>query len=200
MKISNKIVAFVFLAVLAANAQEFEYLEHPKLPKHPNTRVSVYLHPVAFVIGLDESAIYVHSTIEIPISLYNAFVIKPSFWKDAKDSWKYIEGLDWSELDNTSLLRIGSGLGFRHYPGGRGEGLYLQGQAGAYYLSIEELDNKNKTTNTVWYDFTTSLGQTYKFAHISLYSDVGVGYACTTKGERTCSLVLDGNLGIGLPF
>lgn len=179
MKIFSKVIALLFLAVFAANAQ------------HPNTRVSVYLHPVALLVGLDAKMPMIYSTVEIPFSLYNALTVRPSLWFNTDDVKGY---------------RIGSDLGFRHYLSGRGEGMYLQPQAGVFYLSVDDIDfswgwqdeNRKKTEKSaMWYDFMGYFGYSYKFAYISIYSDTGIGYSCIA-GD--CFLSVDANFGIGIAF
>jgi len=206
-------MALVFLAVLAVNAQDYQEPQASQVPqedqyhyapqdfqniqnpKHPNTRLSVYLHPVALVAGLDMGIPMIYSTVEIPFNLFNALIVKPSLW------------INNSFLGETKFYRAGSDFGLRHYPSGRGEGLYLQPQFGAFYLSIkdwdwgvdfEEGDNTPKTKGSAfWYDFTGYFGYSYKFAYISIYSDTGVGYGCISG---VCSLIYDLNFGIGIPF
>jgi len=180
MNIFPKITILLFLAVFAANAQEY-----------PNERISVYLHPVALLVGLDAKIPMIYSTVEVPFSLYNALIVKPSLWLSTDDTNKF--------------YRVGSELGFRHYLDGRGEGMYLQPQIGAFYLSVNNIDfswfgedarEKNKES-AMWYDFMGYFGYSYKFAYISIYSDTGIGYSCIA-GD--CSLVFDANFGIGFAF
>jgi hypothetical protein len=213
MKQLNKImVVFLFLAVFAANANAQETQD--------NTRISVYLHPAVLLFSLNTGVPMIYSTVEIPFSLYNALIVKPSLWTSVKGK---------NELfDNVELFRLGSDVGFRHYPTGRGEGLYLQAQTCLHYLSIENTskgggsdpyddgyfsddDDSEKNSgkakfSTYWYDFMGYLGWTYKFRYISIYTDTGLGYACVggTKSNFNwsggCTLMWDANLGIGVAF
>jgi len=182
MKTLRKSVICLFLAIYTANASDYAI---------DNTRISVYLHPVSLLVGANAKMLMLQSTVETPLSLYNAPIIKPSVWYD-KD-----------------IFRIGADLGFRHYPGGRGEGLYLQPEVGAFYISAKDLyfdvfdDENDKDYNQMkrqkgaWFDFMGYLGCTYKFRYISIYSDTGIGYNCI---RSECSLVFDGNIGIGISF
>ncbi len=191
MKLLRKIVIFFLLLVFTANAQEQD-----------NTRTSVYLHPAIFLFGLNSGLPMIYSTVEVPFSLYNALIAKPNLWISMRDK---------NDLfDNVDVLRLGSDFGIRHYPTGKGEGFYLQGQIGLYYLSIKEIDNGNQDDlakiKTFWYDFMGYLGWSYKFTYINLYSDTGLGYVCVTGGKSSfkysgeCTLMWDFNLGIGFSF
>jgi len=185
MKTLRKSIICLFLAICTANAQpeSFEYYSTD------NTRTSVYLHPVSLLIGTNEKTLILYSTVEIPLSLYNAPIIKPGVWH------------------NKDLLALGAELGFRHYPSGRGEGLYLQPQVGAFYLSAKDFspfsmdfeyeDDKQNKRKGAWLEFMGFLGSTHKFRYLSIYYDTGIGYSCIFS---KCSLLLDGNMGIGIPF
>jgi len=194
MKFLRKTVIFFFLAVFAVNAQAQE---------QDNTRTSVYLHPAILVMGLNAGVPMIYSTVEVPFSLYNALIVKPNLWIS-------MEGKN-ELFDEVDLLRLGSDFGIRHYPAGRGEGFYLQGQLGLYYLSIEEMDNTVAAADRVkfksfWYDFMGYLGWAYKFTYINVYSDTGLGYVCVSGGKSSfeysggCTLMWDVNLGIGFSF
>jgi hypothetical protein len=181
MKILYKSIAFLFLAFFTANAS------FPNPSALDNTRMSVYLHPVSILLGANDKTVLFYSTIEIPLNLYIAPIIKPSFWS-GKD-----------------IFRIGSDLGFRHYLAGRGEGLYLQLKGGAFYFSAKnwnfDSDSKNndeiKRSKGTWFDGMAYLGQAYKFRYISIYYDYGIGYGCALG---SCALIPDGNIGLGISF
>lgn len=210
MKILSKAIALLFLAVFAVNAQDYQESiwdsPEPVIPeeplvfqdpqrhqtfKHPHMRTSVYLHPVALLAGLNVNVPLVYITVEHPFSLYNALIVKPSVWASG-------EG-----------YRIGGDLGIRHYLAGRGDGMYLALQAGGFYLSIddieidinfdleEEAEKKRNKNKSVWFDGMGYFGYSYKYAHISIYSDTGIGYGCVAGN---CSLIYDLNFGVGLPF
>jgi len=186
MKILPKVIMLLFLAVFAVNAQENQDLQ-----LHPHMRTSVYLHPVALLAGLNAKIPLIYVTVENPLSLYNALIVKPSVWASADG------------------YRIGSDLGIRHYPAGRGEGMYLSLQAGGFYLSVDDIEisfdfdfgeetKKKRNKNSAWwFDAMGYFGYSYKYAYISIYSDTGVGYGCVAG---TCSLMFDLNFGIGIPF
>jgi hypothetical protein len=179
MRILYKSIAFLFLAFFTANAEK------------DNTDISVYLHPVALLFGADAKALLFYSTVEVPLSLYNAPIIKPSLWKGQE------------------FIRVGSDLGFRHYLAGRGEGLYLQPQVGAFYFSAKNWSwsrdwyNKNndeyKRSTGTWLDGMLYLGNAYKFTYISIYSDTGIGYGCAFR-LGSCALIYDANIGLGISF
>jgi len=198
MKIPSKSIICLFFAICIANADPPDSFEEERYIAEfyaiDNTRTSVYLHPVSLLVGANAKMLLLYSTVEMPLSLYNAPIIKPSVLYD-KD-----------------LLRLGTNLGFRHYPSGRGEGLYLQPQAGAFYISTKYLspadfdifadeDYKNnkkaKRRSGTWFDFMGYLGYAYKFRYLSIYNDTGIGYGCILS---ECSLIFDGNIGIGISF
>ena len=186
MKFLGKAMIFLF-AVFAANASA-----------HDNTRIGFYLHPVALLVGLNAGMPMVYSTVEVPFSLYNALTVKPSLWTSTKGKNEVLDS-------DVELLRLGSDIGFRHYPAGTGEGLYLQGQAGLFYLSVKDIPDK-KEFRALWYDFMGYFGYAYKFAYMNIYSDTGLGYACVGgsksnfKYSGKCTLAWDANFGIGFSF
>jgi len=207
MKVLHKSIALLFLTFFTANAslnpldlgavdrekesvdRENAYVADPR-PAIDYTKISVYLHPVSLLVGANIKVLFLYSTIEIPMSLYNAPIIKPSVW------------------NSPGLTRVGSDIGFRHYLAGRGEGLYLQPQVGAFYISAknwtsgsivdwdydEEEARKKRGT---WFDGMLYMGHAYKFAYISIYSDAGLGYGCVLGA---CTLIYDANIGLGISF
>ncbi|MDR0516926.1 MAG: hypothetical protein LBH25_07780 [Fibromonadaceae bacterium] len=193
MKTFRKSIVLLFLAAFTANADLGQFEQEKRNIADPsaidNTRISVYLHPVMLLIGANAETTFFYSTIEIPTSLYNAPIIKPSIWL------------------NSEFSRIGSDFGWRHYPAGRGEGLYLQPSVGFFYFSAYDSFSLDFTSDTVkyeekkrngtWFDVMGYLGYTYKFAYLSIYSDTGIGYACIFS---ECGLMFDANMGIGISF
>ncbi|MDR2555505.1 MAG: hypothetical protein LBC64_08775 [Fibromonadaceae bacterium] len=204
MRVLCKTIAFLFLVFFTANASlnpvDMEEIGREKAIADPSvidyTKVSVYLHPVFLLVGANMKVLLLYSTIEIPLSLYNAPIIRPSVW------------------NSPGLTRVGSDLGFRHYLAGKGEGMYLQPQVGLFYLSYLSAkdwsfdfdwdDDKNdnifepkKKKGSLWYDGMLYLGRAYKFAYISIYSDGGIGYGCTLG---VCTLIWDANIGLGVSF
>ena len=196
MKLLHKSIAFLFLAFFTANAslnpldmdevsREKENIPDPSVVDH--SKISIYLHPVSLLFFANDKLLILYSTIEIPLSLYNAPIIKPSLW------------------NGKNVTRAGTDFGFRHYLAGRGEGLFLQPQVGAFYYSSKndryvfdlDDDNDNPKKRGTWFDGMLYLGHAYKFAYISIYSDAGIGYACKLG---SCSLWYDANIGLGISF
>jgi hypothetical protein len=180
MKNLNKAIAFLFLAVFAANAQ------------NDNTRVSVYLHPISFFTYYAEDEIVVYSTVEIPLNLSFALIIYPDVWIDSKQLDKY-----------ASVSRVGSGLGIRYFLNERGDGMYLQALADLHYYSIKdelELHGGKGVSNT----FMLYLGNAYKFRRVSIFSDIGVGIGNAKAKHKDIlysnKVYFDFSLGIGIPF
>jgi len=189
MKTLRKSIACLFLAIYTANAVSMDTFAQEKgnvadPSEIDYTKISIYLHPVLLLGGANAKTLFLYSTVEIPLSLYNAPIIKPSVW------------------NHKDFFRIGTDLGFRHYPAGRGEGLYLQPQIGAFYFSATDWDffvdiDDGKPSGKTWFDAMGYLGYTYKFRYISIYSDTGIGYGWIhSKG----ALIFDANLGIGISF
>jgi hypothetical protein len=187
MKIFHKSMVLLFLAFFTANATS-----EADPPVQDNTRVSVYLHPVYLITGASINMLLLYSTIEIPLSLYNAPIIKPSVW------------------NGNRMLRIGSDFGWRHYLAGKGDGFFLQPQVGIFKFSSpwsgfwrfiadwgDDFEiNKVKKSGT-WIDGMLYMGGVSKFAYVSMYFDTGIGYSCVFSD---CSLRFDSNLGIGVSF
>jgi len=180
-------------AAKIANTQE------EQSAKNNNTRVSLYLHPFSNFLGIiGFSPIYL--TLEIPFSLYNSLIIRPSF-------------LNISHVDGDKAFRIGSDIGLRHYLAGKGEGLYLQGQMGVFYfrnnnhyIHDEECGSEEANKNPffriynipekfLWIDVMGYIGYSLKFSNISIFIDAGFGPVL-----RANKLWPDLNIGFGIPF
>ncbi|MDR0515703.1 MAG: hypothetical protein LBH25_01500 [Fibromonadaceae bacterium] len=166
--------------------------------------VSVYMHPVTSVFAmLGAGPIYL--TIEIPFSLSNSLIIKPSL-------------LNISEHD-ANIFRLGSDIGFRHHLSGKGEGLYLQGQIGAFYYKRTGFIGDrifplffDMPRKCLWLDAMGYVGYSLKISHINVFIDTGVGTVMgidTETGQVKPVKLFDGagkvflpdiNFGIGIPF
>jgi len=192
-------ISFILLIISIpyANTQEAAVEQN-------NTRVSVYLHPVTMYYALLElSPIYL--TVEIPFSLYNSLVIRPSY-------------LNISHGEEEAF-RLGSDFGFRYYLTGKGEGLYLQGQMGVFYFR----DNlcccacgvpfvypepfyftMSISSKSLWLDAMGYIGYSLKFSNVSIFIDAGFGPMLLitkfVRKELDEGLLLDLNIGIGIPF
>jgi hypothetical protein len=184
---------FALLMISYANAQETAV-------KQKNTRVSVYLHPFSTYTGiLEMNPIYL--TVEVPFSLFNSLIIRPSLLNSNKD-----------EYDN--VFRLGSDIGFRHHLNEKGEGLYLQGQIGIFYYKRIDTDTKGGddvivgpfdfalapfsdrhiSKKSIWLDIMGYFGYSLKFSMVSMFFDIGFGVALFHK------ILPDINVGIGIPF
>jgi len=176
--------------------------------KNDNTRVSFYAHPLSTFLGIiGFSPIYF--TFEIPFSLYNSLIIRPSF-------------LNISHVDDDKAFRLGSDIGFRHYLAGKGEGLYLQGQMGVFYFKNnnhyiydEECGSEEANKNpfyrvyiprkSLWLDAMGYMGYSLKFSNVSVFIDVGFGPVLGISTETGHVKLSDEfwpdlNIGIGSPF
>ncbi|MCL1956876.1 MAG: hypothetical protein FWF63_06100 [Fibromonadales bacterium] len=193
------------LLIISSYANELE-----EAIEHNNTRVSLYLHPASLFSNLiDITAIY--STVEIPFSLSNSLIVKPSLF------------------NNYTEFRLGSDIGFRNYQTGNGEGLYLQGQIGVFYYK-RNVDNRGcgcdlydtscecgiEVINpsdycfpvrfygkSLWLDVMGYIGNSWKFSQVSVFLDVGFGgvLGIRTKAKYIyLSGLPDLNIGVGVPF
>ena len=145
-----------------------------------NTRTSIYFHPITLLAGLASDLFLLYSTIELPQSISNSLIIKPSIW--------YFTGYN-SDIDLSDVLRLGADVGIRHFPSEKSEGLYLQGQAGLFFLSAE-----NKSS--LWLDIMGYLGYSKKYSGVRIFVDVGVGIGMVENR----AFLFDVNLGIGFPI
>jgi hypothetical protein len=141
-------------------------------------------------------------TVEIPFSLSNSLIIRPSLLKRS--------GTERETGGYYDILRVGSDFGFRHYLLGelneRGDGLYIQGQVGIFYCKANYSDDywgewdffSFGSGKALWLDAMGYIGYSFKFSRISIFIDVGYGYGTiwrTGHGE-----LYDFNVGIGIPF
>jgi len=199
-------ICFALLIISISYANELE-----EAAEHNNTRVSVYLHPASLCVSLlDITAIY--STIEIPFSLSNSLIVRPSLF------------------NNYTEFKLGSDIGFRNYSAGKGEGLYLQGQIGVFYYkrnvdtrscgcdiydtscecsSVEVVTPSDNCFpvrfygKSLWLDVMGYIGNSWKFSQVSLFFDVGFGgvLGIRTKAKYVyLSGLPDLNIGVGIPF
>jgi len=175
MKILRRSIVFFFLAFFTANADPVDC-----------TKKAIYIHPVMLLIGANANELILYSTVEIPLNLYFAPIIKPSVW------------------DGRGEFRVGSDLGIRHYLAGRGEGMYLQLQGGVFHYSIKDddgigdwNDREFKKDRGTWVDGMLYLGNAYKFAYVNIYTDSGIGYGCVLGA---CSIRFDANIALGISF
>lgn len=187
----------VFSFVSNVNSQEVNEIQ-----ECDNTRVSVYLHPVSF--AFNGIATYLYSTIEIPFSLSNSLIIKPSFWIY---NGPRIDGWMWMN-ETREIYRFGGDIGMRHFLSGNGNGFYLQGQIGAFYYKgpifyifnsycDETCSDSSNYGTSLWLDAMGYLGYSWKDSKISMFADIGFGIAMA--GTRL-QFLPDINIGIGIPF
>jgi hypothetical protein len=195
----NISIGIPFGATKSVNAQEkWE-------PKQDNTRVSVYLHPLFFLLGFSEeenSVLLIYSTIEIPFNLKQSLIVKPSLAKGAREE----EGLYGERFKQ---LKVGSDIGMRVYYDKRGEGFYWQMQTGVFYYDAHRLFPEISANNSIWLDIMAYSGYSWKFSNVSIFADIGIGlgslygnlYAFDCDGKCLSFFpIIDANLGIGIPF
>jgi hypothetical protein len=187
-------IILLIISISCANAQETTEMQD-------NARVSVYIHPLAlFSIIFNTTVTAIYSTIEVPLDLSSSLIVKPSFL---------------SEDTDLVLFKLGSDIGMRHYLFGKGEGLYLQEQIGIFYYKCENVSVDDTyfailalhPTNVKGFllDAMGYLGYSLKFPTVSVFADIGFGFAITEKSvidPRHLRLypLPDFNLGIGIPF
>jgi hypothetical protein len=188
-------IGIPFGAVKPVNEQK----EHPEQepepePEQDNTRVSVYLHPFFFLLGILEEenrALLIYSTIEIPFNLKRSLIVKPSFVKRNEQSRQF---------------RAGSDIGIRNYYKPKGEGFYGQMQTGVFYHDANNLFPEISTNSSIWFDIMGYSGYSKKFSNVSVFADIGFGlgslFGIKCNANECFSLfpIIDVNFGIGIPF
>ena len=197
------LLVYILLAISNINAQE---------QNEDNTKVSVYIHPISLLLNTwFSNAIY--STVEIPLSLSNSLIIKPSFLRE--------------DLDR-SIFRLGSDIGIRHYLNGKGKGFYLQEQIGIFYYKLNRDDDCScddaqsdeycecpdtsgpflpfpsvPLKNYLWFDVMGYFGYSWKFSYVSIFTDIGIGVVMGIN-DKSNSLSFyplpDINIGLRVPF
>ena len=179
------LMGFVFVVNVNAQSEQNNETSNTQAEQNKiadNKRTSLYLHPIFLIAGLatEDAPLLLYSTIEIPSSLSNSLIIRPSLW--------YIPGYN-NEINLRDAFRFGSDIGIRHFPSGKGEGLYLQAQSGIFYLSA---DNKS----SLWFDVMGYIGYAKKYSGVRIFIDVGIGIGFV----ESRGLLGDVNLGIGFPI
>ncbi|MDR2580018.1 MAG: hypothetical protein LBC85_03375 [Fibromonadaceae bacterium] len=153
--------------------------------KEKNERVSVYLHPVSLygmLLCALEDYCFSYLTVEYPLNKRYSLIVAPSIW-----TGKMLEGLN----ESRHYLRLGSGVGIRHFTNGKADGFYLQLMPSAYYVryegetlnmilyrSIEEGFTIDccETASSQIFDILGYIGYSKKFSRISIFFDAGLGY------------------------
>ncbi|MCL1956537.1 MAG: hypothetical protein FWF63_04380 [Fibromonadales bacterium] len=186
-------ICFVLLILFIsyANAQEAAKVQD-------NTRTSVYFHPISLSSNIFYTVINaLYSTIEIPSSLSNSLIIKPSLLREHTD---------------LVLLKLGSDIGMRHYLFKKGKGLYLQEQVGVFYYKRTYVADGGDTYFSIltfhetrikglWFDTMGYLGYSWKLSKVSIFTDIGFGVAAGMNHKNiNISPLPDFNLGIGIPI
>jgi hypothetical protein len=182
MKLSHPILLLAFLCSVA-------FAEEKKIDR----RKSVYLHPFTLATGatLKDLPLTFYLTGEFPLSRYNSFILNPSLYLGGDDKY----------------LRIGSGAGMRRFTNPRSSGLYFQLMPSAHYMKMEKkiifMDEQigTKISSGILADVLGYVGYSAKFSTIRMFCDLGMGYGLTNNTELVSNgLVIDANIGIGLPF
>ncbi len=225
MKNSCKEVLLVFLLALFANAQEAS----SPLPNEENLRVVAYLHPLPLFFGAASNMLMFSSTVEMPMNLSNSVVIQPIVWLGSSDG--YIPNVNviifnddegQNDLEYKGLVRVGSGIGLRHYILNKGKGFYLQAIVSAYYFSAKSISSREDVLDEEYdYYYTTKIdtwtnvrgvvgefmlytGLSHKWENISLLYEIGLGFGYDGTKTRQMGyinrLATNFNLGIGIPF
>ena len=184
MKYAFTCVALLIISISYANAQETAVEKN-------NPGLSIYLHPATLAFSGFTSMNFIYMTFEMPFNSYMGLIVKPSLWTNEYcSSCKYQTTAEWDDLAETNFVRFGSDLGLRFYPNGNNAGLYLQGQAGAFYIWKEGM------ANIKWLDVMGYAGWAVKSVP-STYLDLGAGCACI---DKHCGFMFDINMGVGLMF
>ncbi|MDR2582403.1 MAG: hypothetical protein LBC75_02865 [Fibromonadaceae bacterium] len=272
MKKSCRVVLFIFLLALFANAEESpiplpsdnsltadsllatkasepekaekkaeekkgkeEKTNKKSKPYNPedyqkNLRTMVYLHPLQLFYGAAANMFMFSSTIEKPLNLNNSVVIQPVVWLGSSDGYipnvnvfNNIISFDDREekLKYESLVRIGSGIGLRHYILNKAEGFYLQAIVSAYYFSAKSISSKEDDYDDYDYGYTPTIniwtkvkgvvgefmlytGMVHKWENLSFLYEIGLGFGYDGTKTRQMgyinSLATNLNINIGMPF
>ena len=165
----NKIFTFIAVALLILSSNSFAEEEDS------NQKIALYIHPGSLIISTFTSVVvrepnfYVELTGEIPLGKYASLVLVPS-----------AEKLNFSIVEDTKLLKAGSGIGVRLFPNGKTDGFYFQLMPGMYYVRENwERDwghIKNKRSG-IYADALGYLGYALKFPSFSAFFDIGAGLA-----------------------
>ena len=206
---TRRCLLFIYILLIISNANAQGQIE-----EQDNTRVSVYIHPASLLFNTWASLFNpwisntIYSTIEIPFSLSNSLIIKPSLLRENTDN---------------KMFKLGSDIGMRHYLSRKGEGLYLQEQIGIFYYKTNHFDDccdvlpgeyECECSDTffymlpfhavpikyLWFDVMGYLGYSWKFSYISVFADAGVGIVLGINNSLHISPLPDINIGVGIPF
>ncbi|MDR3002218.1 MAG: hypothetical protein LBU89_13270 [Fibromonadaceae bacterium] len=150
----SRLLALIVFAVAITHAQV-------PLSYDGNDRVNFLLHPIGtFVLSTTHSLAALYLTAELSLDehfRHNYLVFHPSL------------------LANQDIIKLGSGIGFRHYPGSNyNGGFYMQIMPSAHYLkfSISE-GNRIGAVSGSAVDVLGYVG--YSFRNVA-FLDVGIGY------------------------
>jgi hypothetical protein len=189
-----------------------------------NLRPVVYLHPMPLFFGAAFDMFMFSSTFEIPLNLNNSVVIQPVVWLGSSD--EYIGHINvfnifsddkFGEVEYKKLIRVGSGLGMRHYVLDRSSGFYFQAVASAYFISAESISYKEPEDEnwnreiTTWTKVKGVVGElmlytglAHKWQNLSLSNEIGLGFGYDgTKTQQygyINSLATNFNICLGIPF
>jgi len=192
-KIFLTIAVFITVNNLAFSHEE----KQDTVKAKDNMKTVIHIHPVTLIPSLFSSSTnsesFYYLTIEIPLSLSNSLIIKPSVWINISEK----KFLMFRKRDEFS--RLGGDIGLLHYPSEKGEGFYLQGQCGAFFV-----ENINTGETHIVGDIMGYLGVSAKRKRVGFFFDVGVGLGNSNVmfKERNFESkgVFDINIGLGLKF
>ena len=98
--------------------------------------------------------------------------------------------------DTIYVVRLGTQAGYRIYPSGRNQGLYLQGAVSSYYVSGQR-PGLTKGTG-YWLDGLGYIGYAAKYGNLGIQADVGAGYSIAIRSgssSQASSMTKPGFLG-----
>jgi len=184
------IVFLLIIFISSANAEDSEGQD--------NQRISIYLHPVSFYLSfLSDNTFLFYLTVEIPLNLSSSLIIQPSFLYEEHNR---------SSIER--MFRSGSGLGYRHFVNGKGDGLYLQAMSDIFYYSIKE-EEESAYKKDFYADLLGYVGYSWKKSRSSIFIDAGVGVVSPSNdlsrevvmlGLWENLITFDANFGIGISF
>jgi len=194
--------------------------------------VSIYLHPGSYFFMAfgakfdlfpaepdehrDDFCHLIYLTVEIPLNLSNSLIIQPSLLYSENTIGTYMSNHKIVGRSIEETYRLGSGIGYRHFLNGEGDGLYLQAMSDIHYYSIklrqENADKEVSSTDVkkgFYADLLGYIGYSWKISPVSIFLDTGVGVVSPDKDSSRESVMFglwknfityDANFGIGISF
>jgi len=166
-----------------------------EIVKQKDYSVAVHIHPLTLINSvLSDKANYSHyiyTTIEIPYSSKNSFIIRPSIWDCIiRECFSFFGG----GSCNQNLYRVGTDLGIRYYPPNKQEfkqNFYMQGTVGVFHRKYEDYGFYYDANWNQHYGLTPE-SESFLEADIMMY----IGGSIKPK-KTNLSILVDIGIGVG---